>query len=183
MVDIVVNENIINHTNEYDAILVPTNCYQVMSNGFQYEVSRSFPYVAKYNYQTKYGDNNKLGTILECRDKGKPLFVLAFVCFGYNFKGNDEEFLDYTALEKCLRFVNILYKEKHVATTMMGCTKFDGNGDRNKVLGIINSIMTDCDITIYDYKQETQNKIKQKEYIKNLKARYRKNKLKTRKTK
>ena len=183
MVDIVIDENIIKHVSEYDAIIVPTNCYQSMTNGFQYEVRLKYPYVLKQNFQTKYGDKDKLGQILECREESKPLFILIFTTFGYNFKGNNDDFFDYDALEKCLRFINILYKGKHLATTMIGCSKFDGNADKNRVLTMVNSLITDCNLTIYDYKQESQKTIRQKEYFKKLKERDKKNLINQRKRK
>ena len=38
MVDIVINESPISHIDEYDAIIVSTNCYKTMRNGFQLEM-------------------------------------------------------------------------------------------------------------------------------------------------
>ena len=176
MVDIVINENIIKHVCEYDATIIPTNCYQVMSNGFQYEIRKLYPFVLDCNYQTKYGDINKLGTIVET--ESSPKFILAFTTFGYNFKGNNNDFFDYNALEKCLKLINILYKGKCLATTMIGCSEFDGNANKERVLEIINKNVKDFDLTIYDYKQESHAKLNQREYLKNLKKRYARNKQK-----
>lgn len=176
MVDIVINESPINHVNEYDAIILGTNCYQVMRNGFQEEVVKKYKYVIDYNYNTKYGDIEKLGTILECKDDNNPLFILAFTTFGYNFKGNERDFFDYDSLVKCLKLINILYKGKHLATTMIGCTEFDGNADRDRILDIINNEVKDFDLTIYDYKQESHGNMIKKQYIKDLKKRYARNK-------
>lgn len=176
MVDIVIKEDLINHVSEYDAIIIGTNCYQVMRNGFQNEVVQKYKYVLERNYETKYGDINKLGTILECKNEGDPIFILAFTTFGYNFKGNDNDFFDYSALEKCIKLVNILYKGKRIATTMIGCMDFDGNADKEKILDIINTEAKDIDLTIYDYKQIPHSKFVLNEYKKNLKKRYAKNK-------
>lgn len=176
MVDIIVNENLINHTEEYDAIIVSTNCYQVMRNGFQYEILKKYPYVIDYNYETKYADPSKLGTIVECKSKNKPLIILIFTTFGYNFKGDDKDFFDYDALEKCIKLINILYKGNSIATTMIGCEKFDGNAIKEKVLSIINKCVKDFDLTIYDYIQNSHCEIEKKEYMINLKKRYAKNK-------
>lgn len=176
MVDIVINENIIKHVCEYDATIIATNCYQVMRNGFQFEISRLYPFVLDYNYQTKYGDINKLGTIVETDTS--PKFILAFTTFGYNFKGNDKDFFDYSALEKCLKLINILYAGKHLSTTMIGCSEFDGNANEERILKIINENVKDFDLTIYKYKQESHAKINQREYLTKLKQRYAKNKQK-----
>lgn len=176
MVDIVINENIMNHLYEYDAIIICTNCYQVMRNGFQYEVSKKYQYVLDSNYNTKYGDISKLGTFIESHKDGMPTFILAFTTFGYNFKGNEEDFFDYDSLGKCLKTINILYSGKHLASIMIGCNQFDGNADKERVLKIINDKVKDFDLTIYDYKQESHGEIRKKEYMKNLKIRYGRNK-------
>ena len=172
MIDIVINESPIRHIGEYDAILVPTNCYQTMRNGFQYEVSRKYPHVLEWNYRTKYGDPSKLGDILECKEEGKPLFVLMFTTFGYNFKGIERDYFDYDALEKCLKLVNILYEGRHLATTMIGCTSFEGNADKEMILDIVNKQITNLDLTMYDYRQEPGDTIRQREYTNSRKRLY-----------
>lgn len=178
MVDIVIDESPIHHVNEYDGVLIFTNCYQVMSNGFQGEVVKEYPYVKEWNYKTKYGDPDKLGEILVCNEANKPLFILCFTTFGYNFKGNENDFFDYKALEKCLRVLNILYKGRNLATTMIGCTEYDGNADKKKILDIVNREVKDFNLTLYDYHQESHQTMNQKNYYKNLKKRYERNKLK-----
>ena len=128
------------------------------------------------NYETKYGDINKLGTIVEYKEDNLPTFILAFTTFLYNFRGNDKDFFEYDALEKCLKLINILYKGKRVATSMIGCSRFDGNANKDRVLEIINREATDFDLTIYDYKQDSYSESNQKEYMNNLKKRYARNK-------
>ena len=59
---------------------------------------------------------------------------------------------------------------------MIGCTEFDGNADRDRVLDIINNEVKDFDLTIYDYKQESHGNMIKKQYIKDLKKRYARNK-------
>jgi hypothetical protein len=180
MVDIVINEPLIKHVNEYDGIIIGTNCYQSMRNGFQFEASEKYPYIQEYNYKTRYGDKDKLGEIVECKKDNYPLFILAFITFGYNFKGNNIDFFDYDALAKSLKLINILYSRKSLATTMIGCSEFDGNADRERILSILNKYVTDFNLTLYDYKQESHKTIKQKEYLQKRKKEYeeRKRKLK-----
>ena len=157
MIDIVENEDLIYHINEYDGIIIGTNCYQVMRHGFQYDVSRNYPYVLEANYNSKYGDINKLGTIIECKEDKQPLFILAFISFGFNFKGGDTEFLDYQALQNCLRLLNLTHSGSHYAMTFIGSTPYDGNGNKDKILKIINSTVKSFDLTIYDYYQTSHN--------------------------
>ena len=147
---------------DYDIILVGTNCYQVMRNGFQYDIAKEFPYVKRMNNQTKYGDPSKVGTIVECG--GTPSITLMYISFGYNFKGNDNEYLDYDGLERCLKLCGLLYKGKKVATTMLGCTFYDGNGKKDKVLDILERTMKNVQLDVYDYQQESYREIKRREF-------------------
>jgi len=176
MVDIVLDENPLRRVDEYDGLLVGTNCYQAMRNGFQREVAKKYPSVVEWNYRTKYGDPSKLGTIVECKDDNIPLFILMFTTFGFNFKGDDKDFFDYEALAKCLRMVNILYSGKSFATNMIGCSEFDGNADRDRILDVVNQEAVDFNLTLYDYRQLTNKSLNQNDYIKKLKGRYARNK-------
>lgn len=165
MINIIHNELLINHSNEYDVVLVGTNCYQVLRNGFQYEIARKFPHVKVMNNQTKYGDISRVGTILECKNHTEPLITLLYISFGYNFKGNDKEYIDYDGLRQCLKLCNILYKKKKVATTMLGCTFFDGNGSPEKVMEIMNETIKNFQLDVYDYEQINHREHKRQEFI------------------
>ena len=135
----------------------------------------NYPYVYNKNLETKYGDMNKLGTILECKSEGEPTFCLCFITKGFNFRPDlEKDYLSYEALEKCLKLVNTLYKGKRIACPLLGVSKFEGNGDRDRILEIFNNCMTDVNLTIYDYYQqsraehmkviwETENEIRDKD--------------------
>ena len=142
---------------KYDAILVGTNTYCSLANGFQYYVSHNYPYVFVDNCRTKYGDRRKIGTIIASKRDGYPTFVLCYVSLGYNFRPDIiSDYLDYEALERCLKSVDIIYKGKKLATTLIGSTPFDGNGNREKILGIFNSNIKNVDLTIYDFEQKSK---------------------------
>lgn len=154
-----------NGGNEYDAYLVGTNTYMAMSQGFQHAVSRDYPFVHHANMKTKYGDPAKVGTILECTQEGEPTFILMFISLGYNFRPKFQpDYLSYEGVEKCFTTLNALYKGKKFATTMIGCYKADGNGDRDKVLEILNKTCKDIEVTIFEYQQLTDAEIKRKFY-------------------
>ena len=103
--------------------------------------------------ETKYGDVNKLGTILECKKENNPTFILLYINKG-NFRPDiKKEYLDYKALENCLKLINTLYKGKTVASTILGVSRFEGNGDRDKILDIIEKNSTKINLTLYDYEQ------------------------------
>ena len=50
-------------------------------------------------------------------------------------------------------FVNILYKGKNVACPFLGTSKFDGNGDKEKVLEILSNNSSNINLSIFDYEQ------------------------------
>ena len=157
MIKVVKDIDLYNHVGEFDVVLIGTNNYHMMSNGLQLNVMLNYPYVYDRNLETKYGDPEKLGTVLECKSDGEPTFCLCFICSG-NFRPDlNKEYLSYESLEKCLGLVNILYKGKRVATTLLGASRFDGNGDRDRIMGIFNSTIKDVDLTIYDYHQKSRD--------------------------
>ena len=158
MIEIIKDVDLYDHLNEYDLILIGTNLYCTMSQGIQLKVMLNYPYVYNKNLETKYGDMNKLGTILECKSEGEPTFCLCFITKGYNFRPDlEKDYLSYEALEKCLKLVNILYKDKRIACPLLGVSKFEGNGDRDRILEIFNNCISDVNLTIYDYYQKSRD--------------------------
>lgn len=157
MVNIIKDVEIYNHFNEYDVVLVGTNLYWSMANGVQLKVMLEYPYVYEENMKTKYADANKLGTILECTKEGEPTFCICFITKGHNFRPDlEKDYLSYEALEKSLKLVNIKYKGKRVACSLLGASRFDGNGDKERILEIFNRCLTDVDVTIYDFFQKSR---------------------------
>lgn len=158
MINIIKDEDIMNHINEYDMVLIGTNVYCTLSQGVQREIALNYPYVRELNLSTKYGDISKMGTLIECEKENEPLILLLFICRGYPCKKvHGDDYLSYESLEKCLRLVNIMYKGKNIACPLLGCSRFDGNGDKEKVLKIFQDTLKDVDVTIYDYHQKTRN--------------------------
>jgi len=169
MHEIIKNKDLYDDIGKYDVILIGTNIYCNMSQGIQRKVMLNYPYVQEKNMSTKYGDEKKLGTILECKDKDKPTFVLLFINKG-NFRPDlEKDYLNYDALENCLKLINIIYKGKKIATTLLGASKFDGNGDAKKIINIIEKNTSGISLTIYDYKQlsrsEELKKIRESELV------------------
>ena len=157
MIKVVKDIDLYDHVGEFDVVLVGTNNYHIMSHGIQLNIMLNYPYVYDKNLETKYGDPEKLGTVLECKSEGEPTFCLCFICGG-NFRPDlNKDYLSYESLEKCLKLVNILYKGKKVAATLLGTSRFDGNGDRDKVMEIFNNSIKDVDLTIYDYHQKSRS--------------------------
>jgi hypothetical protein len=128
-----------------------------MPHGIQLKVMLNYPYVYNKNLETKYGDMEKLGTILECSSEGEPTFCLCFIVKG-NFRPDlQKDYLLYDSLESCLKLINILYKGKKIACPLLGASRFDGNGDRDKIMEIFNRCMSDVELTIFDYFQPSRD--------------------------
>lgn len=171
MISIVKDIDLIDHVREYDVNLIGTNIYGSMRNGFQYKVMLDYPYVFNRNIETRYGDEMKLGTLLECTSEGEPTYCLCYIVKG-NFRPYDvKDYLDYEALEKCLRLVNIKYKGKNIACPFLGCSRFDGNGSRERVIEIFNKCLTDVNVTIYDYFQKSRDEEVLEEFHREMKLR------------
>jgi len=157
MINVIKDVDIYDHLDEYDVILVGTNLYCTMSQGLQLKVMLNYPYVYNENLKTKYGDMEKLGTILECKSDEKPTFCLCFMVKGFNFRPDlEKDYLSYDALEKCLSLVNIKYKGKRVACPLLGSSRFDGNGDKERIWDIFNKCNNDIDLTVFDYYQKSR---------------------------
>ena len=158
MINVIEGEDIMGHINEYDVVLIGTNVYCTLSQGVQRDIALNYPYVREKNLSTKYGDIDKLGTILECNADNEPFITLLYICRGYPCKKvSGDDYLSYESLEKCLRLINVKYKGLRIACPMLGCSRFDGNGNKEKVLEIFENCLTNVDITIFDYFQQSRN--------------------------
>lgn len=156
MVEIVKDIDLIDDVDKYDVILIGTNTYHTMGNGFQKKIRLKYPDTYALNTTTKYGDKKKIGTRITTETK--PKFSICFITNGYNFRPDlSPVYLDYEGLEKCIKTANIEFSGLNIATTFIGCSKFDGNGDKNKVLEILKSNSDRINLYIYDYEQLDRN--------------------------
>lgn len=153
MIEVIKDIDLYDNVDKYDAILIGTNINCSMSQGFQRKVMLNYPYVQEENMKTKYGDEKKLGTVLECKEEGQPTFILLYIAKGNTRPDVNKEYLSYEALEKCLKIVNVLYKGCNLASTFIGTSKFDGNGDKERVMEILSENADKVNLTIYDYEQ------------------------------
>ena len=178
MLKIVKDKDPIWDTDEFDVLLIGTSIYNQMSGGFQSKIKYKFPQVDIENCKTKYADTSKLGTRLTIY--GQPTISLMYIC-GYPRPNTDT--VDYNALERCLLTANAEFKGKKVLITVVGASQFDGNGDRDKCLKLIEKNTKDLNLSVYDYEQKKRKDEieEQKRYLKSLqnsdKEKY--NKLKT----
>lgn len=136
---------------DYDVILIGTGTKNSLGNGFQKKVARSFPEVNKANKLTRYADPRKMGTVNVV--EGCPVFCLCYIHNGRYRPDIYPDVVNYDALEKCLNTVNNLFKGKKVASTIIGHSPFEGGGDKEKCMGLMEKCLTEIDLTVYDYEQ------------------------------
>lgn len=153
MITIIKDIDLYNDIEKYDVILVGTNTYQKMTNGFQEKVRKKYPFVYNLNLETKYADKNKMGTRVTTKGS-TPIFSLCFITYGYSFRPDlSKDFLDYESLEKCLKTANNEFKGLKVATTIMGSYQYDGSGDKDRILELLTNNSDKIDLYVYDYQQ------------------------------
>lgn len=163
MITIIKDINLIHEIAKYDIIFIGTNVYCTLSQGIQRDIAINYGYVRQQNLDAGgYGDVTKLGKILECKQDNEPTIVLGYIYRGYPYrKTKDEDYLDYDALKKCLSKINKLYKGKKIGTTLLGCSRFDGNGNKDRVLEIMEKVLTDTDVYVYDFFQKSRDEKQQ----------------------
>ena len=165
MLKIIKDKDPIWETDKFDVILIGTSIYNQLNGGFQSKMKYKYPMVDEKNRETKYADFSKLGTRITINDT--PIISLMYIC-GYPRPNIDT--VDYDSLTKCLLTANAEFRGKKVMATILGSSQFDGNGDKDKCLKIIEDTTKDLDITLYDYDQKKRaDEIReQKMYLKSL---------------
>lgn len=165
MLKIIKDKDPIWETDKFDVILIGTSIYNQLNGGFQSKIKYKYPMVDEKNRETKYADFSKLGTRITINDT--PIISLMYIC-GYPRPNIDT--VDYDSLTKCLLTANAEFRGKKVMATILGSSQFDGNGDKDKCLKIIEDTTKDLDITLYDYEQKKRaDEIReQKMYLKSL---------------
>ena len=151
--NIVKDKDLIWDTDKYDVILVGTSIYNLLTQGFQSKMAVKYPYILEPNNSTPYADKRKYGKRLTIQ--GEPIISLMYIC-GYPHSKRD--YLNYEALENCLATANGEFKGKKVATTILGTSPFDGNGNREKCLEIIEENTKNLNLTVYDFPQYNRRK-------------------------
>lgn len=150
------NKPLIEDIFDYDLIIVGTGIHNALGNGFQYDVKINFPQVEQTIKQTPYADARKLGSVTVVNEN--PIFCVGFIHKGGYRKDLNPDYLDYKALEDVLNLIDSNFENKKIATTLLGCSQYDGNGNKEKVLEIFNKLSNN-DFFIYDYEQRDYREI------------------------
>lgn len=154
MITVIKNVDLIDFTEEYDVVLVGTNTYFTLTDGFQRKIKNKYPEAKDLNMSTKYGDINKLGTIAYTNTK--PIICFCYISHGFNFRPDkNKTYVDYNSIEQCMIDVNHKFCGLNIATTIIGSSRFDGNGDKDKISEILTKNNENINLFIYDYYQFT----------------------------
>lgn len=174
MITIVKNKEPIYDTDNFDVVLMGVSTHNMFMGNFQGKMGVKYPIVEKVNNSTPYGDLRKLGKRVTI-DDNRPIISLMYIC---TYPSRKDNFIDYEALEKCLKTANSEFKGKKVLTTVLGSTQFDGKGDKEKCMKIIEECTKDLDLYVYDFEPITiKEEVKrQKKYFTQLKKTYKDNK-------
>lgn len=154
MIRVIEGLNPVNLTDNYDVVLVGTNIYGRLSNGWQLDMKVKYPEIHKANLNTKYADKEKIGKYISVTSDGSPTVCLLYITNSKVFRPDiNTSYLDYDALESCLHRINIEFKGKKIICPILGSSKFDGNGDKEKIIEIFKKTCDAVDVTLYDYEQ------------------------------
>lgn len=151
MITFVKDKDPIWDTDDFDVILIGTSVYNWMNGGFQSKIRFKYPKAEEENKKTRYGDFSKLGSRVTIYDK--PIISLMYMCGKCATK---DDTVNYDALKKCLETANAEFKGKKCMCTIIGSSRFDGRGDREKCLQILEEHTKDLDLTVYDYEQKVR---------------------------
>ena len=147
---IVKDKFLIEDIKKYTIVLVPMSANNSMNSGFAYEIGLNFPPIREKVQTTPYGDRRKFGTVSVFKDEGIT-FCICFMHTGGQSK--QAEYVKYDSLADCLDLININFKGKTVASPILGSTKYDGRGDKEKIINIFKEHCTDIDLILYDYEE------------------------------
>lgn len=141
----------------YDLILFGTGIHNSLGNGFQYDMKINFPIIEETVKKSPYADTRKLGTVEVINHK--PIFCVGYIHKGGYRKDINPDYLDYDALKDVLFLIDYNFTGKRIAMPLIGCSKFDGNGDKEKVINLINNLSNKNEYFIYDYEQRDYREI------------------------
>ena len=164
MITIIKDKELIYDVYDYDIILIGTSINNALGNGFQYQIKKAFPHVDVANKKTKYGDIRKLGDVHVV--KSEPIFCLLYINKGRYRPDINPEYLDYDALESCIKLINENFKGKKIASTIIGKSIYEGDGNEEQIMEIIKKHSTNINLFLYDYQQQDRLKVRNEKWQK-----------------
>lgn len=165
MVNWIENKDLFSVTEEYPVVLVGTNVYCLLSNGIQRKLRKKYPILNDANMKMSYGDIKRIGTRLNVMTD-KTLFSLCYIT-GYPNARPDlqKDYLHYDGLINCLQTADIEFANCKVATTLMGTSRFDGNGDIERVKKIFETHVKNMELDVYLYRQISRDEENKQQWL------------------
>ena len=143
----VFSEDLMPKIHDYDIILVPMGLNNSFNSGFKSEIAANFNGIKKLEWELGgYGDRRRMGTISTSEMDGIT-FVFCYIDKG-GYKGGDS--IDYSALKRCLDLVKKRFQGQKIASPLLGFGRFEGNGDRDIIMGIFSDVFEHCDAVSLD---------------------------------
>ena len=156
-INLIHNRHLIEDIFDYDVIIVGTGIHNALGNGFQHDIKINFPAVEETVKKTPYADIRKLGTVTVVNMK--PIFCVGFIHQGGYRKDLSPDYLNYEALENVLSLIDDNFEGKRIATTLIGSSKYDGNGNGRKIIGLFEGLSDKNQYFIYDYEQRDYREV------------------------
>ena len=138
---------------KFDVIAHGCNCMCTMGAGIAPQMAKAFGADKFVMEREEYrGDINKLGQIDYDTFPVLGLTVVnAYTQYNYgrNHVDGDKNPVDYAAIEMCMKKMNYLFKGKHIGLPKIGAGL--AGGDWERIKGIIQKELKDCEVTIVIY--------------------------------
>ena len=166
---------------DYDVVLHGCNVFCTQLAGLAPQMVEAFG-TDKFpmEHKSRKGDINKLGCIdfravrrrynrqdesryfgsfnaiykKEFEEEERALYVVnAYTQYNYGKNPKDEKYkpVDYKAIALVFKKINVIFAGKHILTPRLGSGL--AGGDWNKIKRIILRELTDCDVTLVEYKK------------------------------
>ena len=84
---------------------------------------------------------------------------MGFIHQGGYRKDLTPDYLNYDSLKNVLSLIDENFENKRIACPLIGCSKYDGNGDENAVLTLFKALSDRNEYFIYDYEQRDYREV------------------------
>lgn len=149
-----IDGDLVKSAEEFDIITHGCNCFCKMGAGIALKIKEKFPEAYQVDCKTKAGDKSKLGTITYTTNT-KPIIVNSYTQYKYGSYKTGGMDLDYMAVKTAMQEIKKLFSGKKIGMSKIGSML--AGGDWNVTKRIIEEILGDEDVTIFNHKNNVIN--------------------------
>lgn len=135
---------------EFDVIIHGCNIWHAMGAGIALQIKKAFPEAYEADLKTLKGDTGKIGTYsigyVDLEEDKVLCVVNAYTQEDYGPNGDR---FDYCGFEMILKRLKSQMRDCRIGMPLIGCGLAGGNKER--ILGIIEEIIGDLDVTIVEF--------------------------------